>query len=154
MDQTQTDLRAVIGQPEADTAEPCDEHCDPDCVNHVASVGWDLSFGSRINFHQRYTRDRRLVVSLQLSDDAIAKGQVYRQVKEQQVAKFAQHLLELAAPGSGEPVELLVAFARWLHDHNQLAPAPEGVTDDLDDMVGHFLADRREARAAVAASRG
>jgi hypothetical protein len=36
-----------------------------------------------------------LVVSLHLSDDAIATGMVYREVQPQQVVTFAQQLLAL-----------------------------------------------------------
>jgi hypothetical protein len=99
MEQARAEVRPVSGDPEARAAEPCDEHCDPDCVHHTPSVGWDLSFGSRINFHPVDTQDGRMVVSLHLSDDATAKGMVYREVKPEQVAAFALHLLELVAPG-------------------------------------------------------
>ncbi len=112
MEQTKTDLRPVYGQPEASNAETCDEHCEPDCVHHTASVGWDLSFGSRINFHPRDTRDPRLVVSLQLSDDAIANRVVYREVQPQQVAEFGQQLLGLAgAPTRAEIMALIGEYA-------------------------------------------
>jgi hypothetical protein len=58
-------------------------------------VGWDLSFGSRINFHPVDTTDPRLAVSLHLSDDAVATGMVHREVTAAQVAEFAQALLRL-----------------------------------------------------------
>lgn len=92
---TDTGIRPVCGEPEATAAAPCDEYCDPDCVNHTASVGWDLSFGSRINVGPRDTADPRLIVSLHLSDDAIATGMVYREATPQQVVTFAQQLLDL-----------------------------------------------------------
>jgi hypothetical protein len=92
---TDHEIKPVRGEPEAAAAEPCDEHCDPGCVHHTPSVGWDLSFGSRINFHPADTSDPRLVVSLHLSDDAIATGMVYREVQPQQVVTFAQQLLAL-----------------------------------------------------------
>lgn len=88
-------IRPVFGEPEATTAEPCDEYCEPDCVHHVANVGWDLSFGSRINIGPRSTTDPRLIMSLHLSDDAIANGMVYREVTPQKVIAYAQQLLEL-----------------------------------------------------------
>lgn len=96
-------VRPVYGRPEASPAEPCDEHCDPDCIHHVHAVGWDLSFGSRINFHPRDTSDPRMVVSLQLSDDAVANRMVYREVTDEQVAAFAWHLLDMLAAKTGQP---------------------------------------------------
>ncbi len=96
MEQARADeIRRVSGEPEASAAEPCDEYCDPGCVHHMPSVGWDLSFGSRINFHPVDTTDGRLVVSLHLSDDATATGMVYREVRPDQVAAFAQYLAGL-----------------------------------------------------------
>lgn len=89
------EIKPVHGEPVAMAAEPCDEYCDIDCVSHTASAGWDLSFGSRINFHPASTADPRLVVSLHLSDDAIANGMVYRGVQQEQVMAFAQQLLDL-----------------------------------------------------------
>lgn len=89
-------IRPAAGSPEAATAEPCDQFCEPACVHHIPSVGWDLSHGSRINFHPVDTSDPRLVVSLHLSDDAVANGIVYREVTPAQVVAFAQHLLTLA----------------------------------------------------------
>jgi NTP pyrophosphatase (non-canonical NTP hydrolase) len=115
--ETKNELRPVSGQPEANTAEPCDEHCDPDCVHHTPSVGWDLSFGSRINFHPRDTADPRMVVSLHLSDDAVATGMVYREVQPQQVATFGQQLLGLAgAPAPAEMDRKLDVISRWVDD--------------------------------------
>lgn len=87
------DLKPAHGTPEFTPPAPCDEYCDSDCVHHVASAGWDLSFGSRINVHRVDTADGRLVVSLHLSDDALANGMVYREVTPEQVAEFARHLL-------------------------------------------------------------
>lgn len=95
MSETDQTIRAVHGEPEFTSPLPCDEYCDPDCVHHVPSVGWSLSFGSRINLHPVDATDRRLVVSLQLSDDAIANGMVYRQVTPEQVREFARGLLAL-----------------------------------------------------------
>ncbi len=89
-------LKPVYGTPEAQPAKPCDEHCDRGCVHHTASVGWDLSFGAKINFHPVDTTDGRLVVSLHLCDDALATGMVYREVSPQQLRTFAQQLLSLA----------------------------------------------------------
>ncbi len=90
-----TEIRRVDGNPEARAAEPCDEYCDVECVHHTPDVGWDLSFGSRINVHPVDTTDGRLVVTLHLSDDAVANGMVYRQVEPEQVLAFACQLLEL-----------------------------------------------------------
>lgn len=90
-----TEIRRVDGQPEARAAEPCDEHCDVECVHHTPNVGWDLSFGSRLNFHPVDTTDGRLVVALHLSDDAVATGMVYRRVEPEQVLTFARQLLAL-----------------------------------------------------------
>ncbi len=103
MGQAKTVIRPVLGEPEASIAEPCDEHCDPDCVNHTPSVGWDLSLGSRINFHPVDTTDGRLIVSLHLSDDAIANRMVYREVRPDQVAMFARQLGELLAATTANP---------------------------------------------------
>lgn len=88
-----TDIKPVYGHPEFTPPTSCDEHCDPGCVHHVASAGWDLSFGSRLNVGRVDTSDGRLVVSLHLSDDALANGMVYREVTPQQIADFARHLL-------------------------------------------------------------
>lgn len=96
MPTTDHQLRPVSASPEYTAPEPCDEHCEPDCVHHVPSAGWDLSFGSRINFHPVHTGDGRLVVSLHLSDDAIANGMVYREVRPEQLVAFAQQLLAVA----------------------------------------------------------
>lgn len=106
MQQALSELRPVSGHPEATVAQACDEYCDPECVHHTPSVGWDLSFGSRINFGTRDTTDPRLIMSLHLSDDATATGMVYREVKPEQVVAFAQYLLALTG-------------AQW-----QLVPAP------------------------------
>lgn len=95
------DLRPTLGQPETSVAEPCDKDCDSACVHHVPSVGWDLSFGSRINFHPVDTGDGRLVVHLSLSDDAIANGTVWRQVSPEQVTAFARSLLRLVGAETG-----------------------------------------------------
>lgn len=95
MNETDQTIRAVHGDPAFTSPLPCDEYCDPDCGHHVPGVGWDLSFGSRINFHPADAGDDRLVVLLNLSDDAIAKGMVYRQVTPEQVRAFAHGLLAL-----------------------------------------------------------
>lgn len=39
----------------------------------------------------------------------------------------------------------LTRFADWLNSNGQLAPVPDGVTDDNTDMILHFLHDQREA---------
>lgn len=97
MTTTRHDIKPVSGNPESSPPEPCDEYCDTECVHHAPTVGWDLSFGSRINFHPVDTTDGRLVVSLHLSDDAIASRMVYRQVTARQVAEFGRYLINLAA---------------------------------------------------------
>jgi hypothetical protein len=140
--------KPVRGQPESEQAEPCDEYCEPQCVHHVPSVGWDFSFGSRINFHPRDTTDSSLVMMLSLSDDAVASGMVYRKVEPEQVRTFARALLVLT--GDPGPRDLLVEFAQWLNTNGQLTEVPPTVTNDLDDLAGHFLADRRERRATEA----
>lgn len=94
-----TAIKSVYANPEFTPPAPCDEYCEPNCIHHVASAGWDLSFGSRINIHPVDTADGRLVVSLHLSDDAVASGMVYRQVTPQQVADFARHLLAVVGAG-------------------------------------------------------
>lgn len=86
-------IRPVLGGPDATAAEPCDEHCDDDCMHHTPNVGWDLSFGSRINFGPISTADARIAVDLHLSDDAVAKGRVRRTATEQQVLDYAQMLI-------------------------------------------------------------
>ncbi len=95
-------IQAVYGQPEFVARTPCDEYCDPDCVHHVPSTGWDLSFGSRLNFHPAAVDDDRLVMDLNLSDDAITNRGVYRQVTPGQLADHAHGILALigAEPAS------------------------------------------------------
>jgi len=89
---TETATKRVYGTPEyvldevtadmfGDAVEP-----EPD------SVGWDLSFGSRITFS---TDEEGPHVYLGLSDDAIANGCVRRLVTREQVLAFAEHLLRL-----------------------------------------------------------
>jgi hypothetical protein len=140
-------LKQVHGEPQADTAEPCDENCELACVHHVPGVGWDLSFGSRINVHPVDTTDDRMIVQLNLSDDAVMNRGVTREATREQVATFATHLLALV-PDQAEhaAVELLTAYTYWLASYGQLVPAPPGVADDQEDMVLHFLHERREAR--------
>lgn len=121
-------VRPVSGDPEAGAAEPCDEHCDIACVHHTPSVGWDLSFGSRINFHPVDTTDGRLVVSLHLSDDAVATGLVYREVSPQQVVAFAQQLLALV----GAQWKLVPAGECPAGTHR----GPEGPNEDVSQCVG------------------
>lgn len=91
----------VYGEPDAQLGlvdlEPCDEDCEVACLVHVPSVGWNLSGGARINFHPVDTGDKRLVMVLNLSGDAVQAGIVYRQVTVQQIRAHAAHLLELAS---------------------------------------------------------
>ncbi len=95
MTSTDNAIRTVHGDPAFTSPLPCDEHCDTDCVHHVPNVGWDLSFGSRINFHPAGAGDNTLVVNLNLSDDATRSDNVYRQVTPDQVRAFAHGLLAL-----------------------------------------------------------
>lgn len=46
-----------------------------------------------------------------------------------------------------DPDNLLVQFAEWLDRKGQLAEIPDDVATDLEDLVNHFMSDRREARA-------
>ena len=87
----------VYGEPYLDEAQECDEYCGSACVHHVVSAVWDLSGGARINFHPVDTTDGRLVMVLNLSDDAVRTGIVYREVTVEQIRAHAAHLLELAS---------------------------------------------------------
>lgn len=49
-------------------------------------------------------------------------------------------------PAAHDPEELLVQFAEWLDLNRHLDEIPPEVADGLDDLVSHFLTDRREAR--------
>lgn len=46
-----------------------------------------------------------------------------------------------------DPDALLMAYTMWLDQNGQLAELPPEVADDMNDLVNHFLAERREARA-------
>lgn len=143
--QTSTDreIKPVLGQPEASAAEPCDEHCDPDCVRHTPRVGWDLSFGSRINFHPRDTSDPRMVASLHLSADAITAGMVYREVQPQQIATFGQQLLGLVGAPTRAHIMSLVhqyALARIMAN----VSVPTKSQREVDAIVAGHERDERE----------
>jgi hypothetical protein len=139
-------ITPVRGEPEATAAEPCDEYCDADCVHHTASVGWDLSFGSRINFHPRDTSDPRLVISLQLSDDAVAKGMVYREVTPQQVATYGQQLLSLTgAPTHAELMSLIYRYALARIMANASVPT-KSQREVAAIVAGHERDEREVAR--------
>ncbi len=112
-----TVLRPVYGSP----GQPCDDYCEPACVHHAPSVGWDLSVGSRIDVGPVDTADNRLVMSLHLGPDYDGSGVVRREVTPEQVAAYARQLLALvgrarperrAAQVVPDPAQL-IRFMNW-----------------------------------------
>jgi len=93
----ETPLRPTNGHPEFIPREDydIDDFDGKPIPPTLESVGWDLSFGSRINFGVIEDGTGDLYVDLQLSDDAVANGMVIRSVTREQVLAFAQHLLDL-----------------------------------------------------------
>jgi hypothetical protein len=88
-----TALRPTNGQPEFIPRYDYEAIGDEPASYDPESVGWDLSFGSRISFGPE--EDGALAVHLNLSDDAIANTYVHRAVTPEQIVAFAQHLLDL-----------------------------------------------------------
>lgn len=173
MSQPVPDLRPVSGDPEARAAEPCDEYCDPDCVHHTPSVGWDLSFGSRLNFHPVDTKNGRMVVSLHLSDDAVANGMVYRKVTRAQLRAFAQQILALVEEDNDsadpdappKPVDLSqLRAAVQLRDrcrvaamaaHEQAGLAPSFAhANSTYDAIAELIREDERSRGATARRKG
>ncbi len=138
---TSPEIRPVHGQPEFVARTPCDEYCDPDCVHHVPSTGWDLSFGSRLNFHPAAVDDGRLVVDLNLSDDATTTGSVYRLVTRQQVLAHAHGLLALV---DAEPVVAWSAVEAWI---TRVRDAYPGDPDPAWMALNNLLDDFRDHAA-------
>jgi hypothetical protein len=61
------------------------------------SVGWDLSFGFRLNAGQRLDNRDELTLGAHFSDADLARGFVKREVTPAQLREFARLLLNLAA---------------------------------------------------------
>jgi hypothetical protein len=138
-----SEVRPVHGDPTAEAAGECDEYCDERCIHHTADVGWDLSWGARINFGQIDTTDPQLAVMLNLSDDAVSNGMVYRRVEPQQVATFGQHLIALAgAPGRDEIMSLIQQYALARIMANASVPTKRG--REVDAIVASHERDERE----------
>ncbi len=136
---TEPEIRPVHSDPEYVGRTPCDEYCDPECGHHAPSAGWDLSFGSRINFHPVAANDDRLVVNLNLSDDAIANRSVYRQVTREQVLDHAHGLLALV---DAEPVVAWSAVEAWIRRVRDAYPGDPNpgwvaLNSLLDDFRDH-----------------
>ncbi len=94
------DLRAVSGDSDSTAGRACTEDCEPGCIHHTPSVGWDLSSDARLNVHPMAVNDGRLAVTLHLCGEALSTGVVQRQVTAKQVLEFARRLIELVGPTS------------------------------------------------------
>lgn len=78
-------LKPTDGEPHDSTDEDTD------------SVGWDLSFGFRLNVGQRLDNRDELTIGANFSDADLARGFVKREVTPAQLREFARLLLNLAA---------------------------------------------------------
>ena len=75
-----------------------DPHDSSD-VDDLESVGWDLSFGFRLNVDHDIEEDLTspLTIGAHFSDADLARGFVKRQVTPEQLEEFARLLLNMAA---------------------------------------------------------
>lgn len=70
---------------------------DATLVGEGTSIGWDLSFGFRLNVGgDSPDGTGPLVISAHFSDADLARGFVKRQVTPEQLVKFASLLLQVA----------------------------------------------------------
>lgn len=82
------------------TLKPTDGDPHDSSDDEIAEgIGWDLSFGFRLNVdHDDYTDvNTPLVIGAHFSDADLARGMVKREVTPAQLEEFARLLLNIAA---------------------------------------------------------
>lgn len=72
---------------------------DSESVDQCEGIGWDLSFGFRLNVDHDTAEDVNspLTISAHYSDADLARGFVQREVRPDQLEEFARLLLNMAA---------------------------------------------------------
>lgn len=85
----------VYGSPQFLQQEQIEDMFGDPALTEPTSCGWDLSGGARINYGH-VDDGGPLLVTLNLSDYAMATGIVQRIVTREQLVEHARHLLRLA----------------------------------------------------------